>query len=159
MKIISPMKRQFTATVYIKKDEQVLLIYHKKLRKWLPPGGHIDPNELPTDAAVREAKEETGLHVMLESQDNLTINEANAVSLARPFLCLLEEIPPHGTEPAHQHIDMVYIGRPIGGEVIHNRDETDGIRWFTREDIHELSPEVDIFNETIQTIEKVLVHG
>jgi ADP-ribose pyrophosphatase YjhB (NUDIX family) len=32
----------------------VLLVYHRKLAMWLPPGGHVEPNELPDDAAVRE---------------------------------------------------------------------------------------------------------
>jgi 8-oxo-dGTP pyrophosphatase MutT (NUDIX family) len=34
---------------------------------WLPPGGHIDPHELPHDAAVREVHEETGLAVALRT--------------------------------------------------------------------------------------------
>jgi 8-oxo-dGTP pyrophosphatase MutT (NUDIX family) len=39
------------------------MLKHKKLGKWLPPGGHIEPNELPDDAACREVLEETGLKV------------------------------------------------------------------------------------------------
>ena len=40
---------------------QVLLIYHRFLRRWLQPGGHLDPGERPIDAARREVAEETGL--------------------------------------------------------------------------------------------------
>jgi 8-oxo-dGTP pyrophosphatase MutT (NUDIX family) len=41
----------------------VLLHLHRKLGMWLPPGGHIERDELPDDAAVREVFEETGLRV------------------------------------------------------------------------------------------------
>ena len=58
------MKRQFTATVYILEKDKVLLIHHRKLQKWLPPGGHMDPNETPAEAACREAFEETGLKIV-----------------------------------------------------------------------------------------------
>jgi ADP-ribose pyrophosphatase YjhB (NUDIX family) len=53
------MKKQYTATVFILQDDKVLLIYHKKLKKWLPPGGHLEEGELPSAGAIREAKEET----------------------------------------------------------------------------------------------------
>ena len=45
--------RQFTTSVYILEEQKVLLIFHKKLQKWLPPGGHIEPNEAPPEAARR----------------------------------------------------------------------------------------------------------
>ena len=55
--------RQFTATVYILFLEKVLLHRHAKLGKWLPPGGHIEQDETPPEAARREVKEETGLDI------------------------------------------------------------------------------------------------
>ncbi len=152
------MERQFTATVYIldEKTKQVLLIHHKKLDKWLPPGGHIDPNETPPEAAIREAKEETGLDVELIKQENIWVDKPNAKSLVRPYLCLLEEIPAHGDKPAHQHIDQIFIGRPIGGETNHNGEEVHDMKWFTWEELQELKPEVEIFEETLETIQVIL---
>ena len=41
----------------------VVLLKHKRLGFWLQPGGHIDPGESPWAAALREAREETGLEV------------------------------------------------------------------------------------------------
>jgi len=152
------MIRQFTATVYIVDEEKnrVLLIHHKKLDKWLPPGGHIDPNETPPEAAIREAKEETGLDVELIKQENIWLNKPNAQSLVRPYLCLLEEIPAHGDHPAHQHIDQIFLGRPIGGETNHNTDEVHDMKWFTWDELQALKPEVEIFEETLEAIQTIL---
>ena len=59
------LTRDFTATTFIVRDGATLLLWHRKLQMWLPPGGHIDPHELPHDAAVREVREETGYEVTL----------------------------------------------------------------------------------------------
>ena len=77
------------------------MLWHKKLGAWLPPGGHIDPNELPEDAAVREVREETGLEVELLG----TSQQLGSVDiLIQPICILLEDIQPH-----HQHIDLIYF--------------------------------------------------
>lgn len=152
----SLMERQFTATVYIIDEGRVLLIHHRKLNKWLPPGGHLDANELPPECAIREAFEETGLKIELVLDENIHISEPNASSFARPWMCLLEEIPAIGDQPHHQHIDFIYIGRPAGGEVTHNGDETHDIRWFTLDEVLKLRVEVEIFQETVDTIVTLL---
>lgn len=153
------MERQFTATVYILDNKKVLLIHHKKLQKWLPPGGHMDPNETPPEAAIREAKEETGLDVKLILQENVWITRWNANSFARPYLCLLEEIPAFGDTPAHQHIDFIYVAEPAGGTLTHNSKETKDIRWFTLEEIESLQSDQEIFEETKQTLKKLMHNG
>lgn len=43
----------------------VLLVLHKHLNMWLTPGGHLEPNEKPHDAALREIVEETGVHARI----------------------------------------------------------------------------------------------
>lgn len=146
------MQRQFTATAYVIDKDKVLLIYHKKLNKWLPPGGHLDPNELPSDGAVREVYEETGYHIELLPQENIWVNQANARSFHRPYMCLLEEIPERPGQPAHQHMDFIYLAKLQGGTQNANRDEVEEVRWFSLEDVEELISENDIFEETKQTI-------
>ncbi|MGA8164932.1 MAG: NUDIX domain-containing protein [Waddliaceae bacterium] len=151
------MERESTATVFILEDKKALLIFHRKFQKWLPPGGHIAPNETPAEAARREAKEETGLEISLIAQENIWITKWNAKSFERPYLCLLEEVPAYHNVPAHQHIDFIYVGRPAGGRLRQNREETAGIRWFTLEEIKNLVPGQDIFAETVEIIEQLLV--
>lgn len=147
------MERQFVATAYIIEDNQALLVYHKKLQKWLPPGGHIDPNETPQEAARREAFEETGLEVELISHDPIWVEDENAVSLERPYMCLLEEIPEYKDVPAHQHIDFIFLSRPVKGTLTHNEQESEDIRWFTLDEIQTLP---SMYNETRQVLLQLL---
>ena len=54
------------STVYVKNSEdKFLLLLHRKLNKWVPPGGKLEYDEMPNDAAVRECFEETGIKIKL----------------------------------------------------------------------------------------------
>ncbi len=53
--------RHFTATGFVVHDDSIALHWHPKVKAWLPPGGHIEPNEDPVQAVLREIEEETGL--------------------------------------------------------------------------------------------------
>ena len=55
----------FTVAVFVVHQDRVLVVHHRKLDKWLPLGGHIELDEDPEQAALREAKEESGLDVEL----------------------------------------------------------------------------------------------
>ena len=61
------MKRHFCASVFVinPKNKKILLVHHKKFNKWVQPGGHIEDNETPEEAALREVYEETGVKVQL----------------------------------------------------------------------------------------------
>lgn len=150
------MERQFCATAYIVKEERILLILHRKLKKWVPPGGHLNPNETPAEGARREAFEETGLEIEFIKQENVWVERWNANSFERPHLCLVEEIPAYKNIPKHQHIDFIYLARPSGGNEQQNTLETDGLRWFTLEEIEALAPDEEIFVETQQVIRTIL---
>ena len=147
------MQRQFTATTYVIEEGKVLLLYHPKFQKWLPPGGHIEPNETPPECARREVLEETGFEIAFLQDDPLLIDRPNAVSIERPFLCLLENVPAFGETPAHQHIDFIYLARPIAS---HPRQEDHPIRWFTLEQVKQLRSDEEIFQDIQQVIDKIL---
>src|SRR5438046_2755811 len=110
------MKREFTVAVFVVHDGAVLLHRHRKLGRWLPPGGHVEPDELPDEAAVRETLEETGVHVELFEGSHLPgVTEVPALvggprRLVQPLGIQLEDIPPD-----HQHIDLIYLARPATG--------------------------------------------
>ena len=61
------MDRHFTATGYVVIDNSILLHFHPKVKMWLPPGGHIELNEDPNQAVIREVYEETSIEVELIS--------------------------------------------------------------------------------------------
>ncbi len=142
--------KHFTVTVYIVESGRVLLLLHPKHKKWLPAGGHLEIDETPPEGARREALEETGLEISLIRQENLWLDHWNASSFERPYLCLLENIPAHGNTPSHQHMDLIYLARPLGGTL---KKEA---RWFTLKEALQLKPDVEIFAETQNTIRHIL---
>ena len=103
--------RHFTATTFVVYKEKTVLHLHRSLKMWLPPGGHIDRDELPHVAAVREVKEETGLDVELIHAEP-TIHSENAQEIPGPRHLLLENI-----NPFHQHIDMIYFAKASSFDV------------------------------------------
>lgn len=148
------MEKQFTSTVYILncKEAKVLLLFHKKLQKWLPPGGHVEMNETPPEAARREVMEETGLEIEFLEEENIWIDNWNAVSIERPYMCLLENIPAYKETPAHQHIDFIYVAIPKSSF----SSPTEECKWFSWEDLSHFTAENEIFEETLQTIQHIL---
>jgi len=97
--------------------QQVLLLHHAKIGRWLQPGGHIDENDLsPAEAALREAREESGLAGL-------------ALVDGRLFDVDVHSIPARGQEAAHLHYDMRY--RVIATDrQVRLSNESLGFRWI-----------------------------
>ncbi len=130
--------RHFTATTFVVYQQKTLLHLHRSLKMWLPPGGHIDRDELPHLAATREVREETGLNVKLIHKKP-EIHSENAREIPSPRHLLLENI-----NPFHQHIDMIYFAKAETFEVTPDEGESLELRWFTREELEEKDIENDI---------------
>ena len=128
MGLVEMLTRDFVATVYIVKGGEVLLVFHKKLNMWLPPGGHIDNNELPCDAAKREAFEETGLRIKLAGDEEPLGKGVR--KLVQPKVVQLEDIG-----EGHQHIDLVYYAMSDSGKLKLNENEHKEIKWFSADDL------------------------
>jgi ADP-ribose pyrophosphatase YjhB (NUDIX family) len=124
--------RDFTATTFVVHEGSTLLLLHRKLGKWFPPGGHIEPHELPDQAAIREVREESGLEIELLTE---RCSLGQVTVLPQPVCILLEDI-----SPGHQHIDLIYFARVCGGSLVHAEREAQAARWFTWEEL--ANPEI-----------------
>jgi len=125
------MIRHFAVATFVVAEGKVLLLLHKKLNKWLPPGGHVQPNEIPDEAAVREVYEETGLHIELVGERALAIDDPR--QLIVPQGIQVERIAPD-----HEHIDLVYFGRPLGSLALRPNHEAKEIGWYGPEELTQL---------------------
>lgn len=139
------MKKEFVVEGYVVQDDRLLLIHHKKLALWLPPGGHIKEHETPEDALIREIKEETGFDTEIVRRVKLD-HDFPVDILAQPVHIQLENI-----EGTHEHIDLVYVCRIKDGLLTAN-DESKDVRFFTSDEIQKLEnvpKEVKYFSEKI----------
>ena len=126
--------RHYTASavVFDQTLEHVLLIHHNKIGLWLYPGGHIDPNEDPAGAAVREVQEETGLTVEVIGEPAFA--HPAVASLPTPW-AIIEMDVKDSKVGAHRHIDHVYICRHTGGALAAQLAEVGAARWVPIADI------------------------
>ncbi|MEW6723950.1 MAG: NUDIX hydrolase [Bacillota bacterium] len=131
--------RDFTIAVFVVDRDRVLLLWHNKLQRWLPPGGHSEPNELPDEAAVREVWEETGLEVALVGE---TGPNDGVRHLVRPAGIQLEEI----IAGEHQHIDLVYLAVPVGSRDLVGNGEGSRLGWYSASEAVELGLTEEIAN-------------
>ena len=124
------LERHFTATGFVVQDDATLLHWHAKVRAWLPPGGHIMPNEDPVQAVLREVAEETGIRAEVVPVRSIEWDAEYPTPVEPPIVILVEDIDDPVDGP-HQHIDFIYVCRPterVGAA-------PDGWRWVTREEL------------------------
>lgn len=103
------MRRHFTATGFVVQGEKTLLLWHKRLRMWVPPGGHLEPDEDPVTTVLREIREETGLAAELVPLAQ-EFSFPYPGQIQPPYTILLEDSAEPG-QP-HKHIDFIYFCRP-----------------------------------------------
>jgi 8-oxo-dGTP pyrophosphatase MutT (NUDIX family) len=108
---------------------RVLLLHHRKLDRWLQPGGHGDPGETTGEqVALREALEETGIRGL-----------ALHPKAARPLDVDVHEIPARPDTPAHEHLDLRYlVVAPRDAEITPDFAELRAIRWADWEEAQAL---------------------
>src|SRR3989344_4657964 len=109
-------KIDLTVSACIIFDGKILLMHHKKLDKWLFPGGHIDPNETPDGAILREVKEETGLNLIFVNFSELSKSPEEIEKLAIPFHANLHNVGDH------DHHCSYYLGNVDNPNLVKNHE-------------------------------------
>jgi len=100
--------------------DQILLVDHKKAELWLPPGGHVEPNEHPKDTVKREAKEELGI-------------EANFLLENPLFLTVTETV---GQMVRHTDVSLWYVLQAEKSHFfVYDTEEFNQICWFSFNEI------------------------
>ena len=118
------LEGHFTGSAWVVSADgrRTLLLHHRKLDRWLQPGGHADGDTDLARVALREAEEETGLQGL--------VVEAEVFDLDR------HAIPARGAEPEHWHYDVRFVVLATGSEVFVINEESNALAW---RDIAELA--------------------
>ena len=122
------IERDWAVAVLVVRNGRILLHRHRRLNRWLPPGGHVEPNEIPDDAAVREVQEETGVAIrLIGDSPNAVAQPGQPRQLIRPLGLQLAD-----QRANHQHIDLIYLAEGL--------DEGDGRgQWFSASELPALA--------------------
>jgi len=159
------MQRHFTVTGFLSHDGRTALHWHR-LNAWLPPGGHIEADEDPIEAVLREILEETGIKAELLNAEPRFAHAAPA-QLPPPVNIGVYDLPDGdgGLREAHQHIDLIYFARPVPGARTDLPSDGHEWRWVSETELrdavalrhddseNELAPREDVRLEGIAAIE------
>lgn len=106
--------------------QQVLLMHHRKLDKWLQPGGHADGDTNLPGVALREAHEESGLTSLRLLRSEI-------------FDVDVHPIPARGKEAEHYHYDIRYLLTANPQEALAPNGESKGFAWVSLAEIEALT--------------------
>lgn len=129
----------YTAGVYIVYKDKVLIRKHEKYGFWIHVGGHIELDEHPVEAAIREVKEEVGLDVVIPGYDGVrakeTLSKLGTIEPATP-LPAPKHMNIHPINETHQHLDLIFYGTSTTDKVVPENPD-DEWKWLSKEEIAE----------------------
>jgi 8-oxo-dGTP pyrophosphatase MutT (NUDIX family) len=102
-----------TASAVVVGPRGTVLHLHKRLGRWLQPGGHLNPGEGPWEAARREAEEETGLRLSHLAEGPRLIH-----------------VDVHPAANGHTHLDLRYLVLASDEDPVPPPGESPVARWF-----------------------------
>jgi 8-oxo-dGTP diphosphatase len=138
----------FTVSAFIihPTEPKLCLHYHKKLRKWLQPGGHIELDEDPIEALTHELDEEVGISLadceVYEPQEQPTVRGQKILPL--PSMFNVHEFADSG----HKHIDMQYIIKSNTVQFNPKEGESPIVSWLTIDEIEKLYQSDQLYEGT-----------
>jgi 8-oxo-dGTP diphosphatase len=134
------MKTDLTVSAYIIYNAKTLLIYHLKTGLWLPPGGHIEKDETPDEALLREIKQELDLEIKILNTPKI-LNKGNIIEqLAVPFYCNTHKLIDH------IHYCGFYVCELLTNNINMKKEEIKDFGWFSKQGLHNKKIPVDVKN-------------
>lgn len=132
-------QKHFTVSIFIVYEGKVLLHLHKKYGILLPLGGHIDTNELPEEACIREAREEAGIEINLYNADigsqfTNDFDDSNVKFIVRPMHMIYGQ-----ADADHYHIDFNYYATTNSYQVKPLEGESNLIYWYSKEELSQIA--------------------
>ncbi len=131
----------FTASAFVLSpdESQLLLIRHRKLQRWLQPGGHFEADDPSVDAATRrEVAEETGITALQPLDTGL-------------FDVDVHLIPAHGGDLAHAHFDLRMAYRAERWTLAET-DEVDDVQWVPLQRVQALETDASVLRAVARLI-------
>ncbi len=126
-------KIDFCAETFVVFKNKVLLRKHDKYKIWLSVGGHVELDEDPNQAAVREVKEEVGLDVVLYKEEGKqpSFEKSKNISLIPPQFMVI-----HPVTDTHSHIVFIYFAKSETDQLkLSETEVSEDCRWFTKEEL------------------------
>jgi len=121
-------KIDFCVETFIVYENRVLLRKHDKYNKWLAVGGHIELDEDPNQAALREVKEEVGLDAKLF--DGYVLRSGSIHDLIPPRF-----VNRHPINDKHEHIALIYFATSLTDKLVITDDERAECKWFDYDEL------------------------
>ena len=119
----------------------VLLVHHRKLNRWLQPGGHADGEHNIAEVALREVREETGL---TQIQLSHSTDSLLPLDIDVHLIPARRDSAGNITEDAHQHHDIRFLVIADSSDNLIVSDESHDVRWFTYEEILQTTDEESV---------------
>ncbi|HXY93900.1 MAG TPA: NUDIX domain-containing protein [Acidimicrobiia bacterium] len=113
-----------TASAIVVGPRGTVLHVHRRSGAWLQPGGHVESDEVPWDAAIRESTEETGLDVCHPPSGPQLIH-----------------VDVHPAPRGHVHLDLRYLLYAPDDDPSPAPGESPDARWFSWDDAHDVADE------------------
>ncbi|MGE0539119.1 MAG: NUDIX domain-containing protein [Dehalococcoidia bacterium] len=126
--------RHLTVTGFLVYEGRVLFHWHRRNQMWLPMGGHIEPNEDPVEAVLREVEEESGVAAVV-MPTTVPLPFSNIPQRPPPATIILAPVRACSVARALdwtgriEHIDLVYYCRPTAG-LADLRTDDPTMRWL-----------------------------
>lgn len=135
-----PYPHHFTASGIVLHASHVLLVFHKRLNAWVPPGGHVEPHETPEETAVREILEETGLRVRVLG-DAADKTDPEAFFLTQP--AYMQCVTAREKAGDFYHIDVAFACLPVDASStelppLSGNTEVEAVKWVSLDSLDKL---------------------